>query len=108
MGAEFILPMLSLGEFTLILVTLGLGIVIEALALAIWGTDPVALPSLFEVETIRVGGAYLTIDSILIVAMILIIWCCSACSSATLGGDGRCAPPRSIPRWRHHSASTCR
>ena len=71
MGAGFILPMLSLGEFTLILVTLGLGIVIEALALAIWGTDPVALPSLFEVETIRVGGAYLTIDSILIVAMIL-------------------------------------
>jgi branched-chain amino acid transport system permease protein len=72
MGAGFILPMLRLGEFTLILVTLGLGIVIEALALAIWGTDPLALPSLFEVETIRVGGAYLTIDSILIVSAIVL------------------------------------
>ncbi len=72
MGAGFILPMLRLGEFTLILVTLGLGIVIEALALAIWGTDPLALPSLFEVETIRLGGAYLTIDSILIVSAIVL------------------------------------
>jgi branched-chain amino acid transport system permease protein len=72
MGAGFILPMLSLGEFTLILVTLGLGIVIEAIALAIWSTDPRSLPSLFDVETIRVGGAYLTIDSILIVSTILL------------------------------------
>ncbi len=72
MGAGFILPMLALGEFTLILVTLGLGIVIEAVALAIWGTDPRALPSLFELETIRIGGAYLSVDSIVIVAMILV------------------------------------
>lgn len=72
MGAAFILPMLSLGEFTLILVTLGLGIVIEAIALAIWGTDPRALPSLFDLETIRVGGAYLSVDSIAIVVMILV------------------------------------
>lgn len=72
MGAAFILPMLRLGEFTLILVTLGLGIVIEAIALGIWGTDPFALPSLFDVETIRIGGAFLTIDSVLIVSAILL------------------------------------
>jgi branched-chain amino acid transport system permease protein len=72
MGTGFILPMLALGEFTLILVTLGLSIVIEALALVIWGTDPRALPSLFDVETVRIGGAYLSVDSILIVGMILL------------------------------------
>ena len=72
MGVGFILPMLALGEFTLILVTLGLGNVIEGIALAVWGTDPRALPSLVDVETVRVGGAYLTIDSILIVGMILV------------------------------------
>jgi branched-chain amino acid transport system permease protein len=72
MGIGFILPMLALGEFTLILVTLGLGNVIEGIALAVWGTDPRALPSLVDVETIRVGGAYLTIDSILIVGMIFV------------------------------------
>jgi branched-chain amino acid transport system permease protein len=72
MGGGFILPMLALGEFTLILVTLGLSIVIQALALVIWGTDPRALPSLFDVETVGIGGAYLSIDSILIVGMILL------------------------------------
>lgn len=72
MGTGFILPMLALGEFTLILITLGLSIVIEALALVIWGTDPRALPSLFDVETVRIGGAYLSVDSILIVGMILL------------------------------------
>jgi len=37
MGVGFVLPMLALGEFTLILVTLGLGNVIEGIALAVWG-----------------------------------------------------------------------
>jgi branched-chain amino acid transport system permease protein len=72
MGVGFILPMLPFGEFTLILVTLGLGNVIEGIALAIWGTDPRALPSLLDLETVRIGGAYLSIDSILIVTMIFV------------------------------------
>jgi branched-chain amino acid transport system permease protein len=72
MGVGFILPMLPFGEFTLILVTLGLGNVIEGIALAIWGTDPRALPSLLDLETVRVGGAYLSVDSILIVTMIVV------------------------------------
>jgi branched-chain amino acid transport system permease protein len=72
MGVGFILPMLPFGEFTLILVTLGLGNVIEGIAVAIWGTDPRALPSLLDLETVRIGGAYLSIDSILIVTMIFV------------------------------------
>jgi len=72
MGAGFILPMLRLGEFTLILITLGLGIVFEAVALIVWGTDPLALSSLIGAEALRVGGASLTIDSVIIIAMIFV------------------------------------
>ena len=72
MGAGFILPMLRLGEFTLILITLGLSIVFEALALIVWGTDPLALSSLIDAEALRVGGASLTIDSVIIIAMIFV------------------------------------
>ena len=72
MGAGFILPMLRLGEFTLILITLGLSIVFEAVALIVWGTDPLALSSLIDAEALRVGGASLTIDSVIIIAMIFV------------------------------------
>lgn len=72
MGAVFILPMLARGEFTLILITLGLSIVIEALAIVQWGTDPVALPSLFALDAIRIHGASLTIDAVIIIGMIVV------------------------------------
>ncbi|HKS60826.1 MAG TPA: branched-chain amino acid ABC transporter permease [Xanthobacteraceae bacterium] len=72
MGAGFILPMLRLGEFTLILITLGLSIVFEAVALIVWGTDPLALSSLIDAEPLRLGGASLTIDSVIIIAMIFV------------------------------------
>jgi len=72
MGAGFILPMLRLGEFTLILITLGLSIVFEAVALIVWGTDPLALSSLIDAEALRLGGASLTIDSVIIIAMIFV------------------------------------
>jgi branched-chain amino acid transport system permease protein len=45
--------------------------VFPAIALAIWGTDPRALPSLLDMDALRVGGAYLSADTILIVTMIL-------------------------------------
>ena len=66
MGAGFILPKLHLGEFTLILITLGLGIIFEALAMIVWGTDPQMLPSLLDTDALRIGGASLTTDSIII------------------------------------------
>ena len=72
MGTVFILPMLRFGEFTLILVTLGLSIVFEALALVQWGTDPVALPSLLNLEPLRVKGASVTIDAVLIIGTIFV------------------------------------
>ena len=72
MGAGFILPMLRLGEVTLILITLGLSIVFEAVALIVWGTDPLALSSLIDAEPLRLGGASLTIDSVIIIAMIFV------------------------------------
>jgi branched-chain amino acid transport system permease protein len=70
MGAGFILPMLRFGEFTLILVTLGLSILFEALALVQWGTDPITLPSLLNLDPLRIGGASVTIDAVLIIGMI--------------------------------------
>jgi branched-chain amino acid transport system permease protein len=70
MGAAFILPMLAHGEFVLILITLGLSIVIEALAIVGWGTDPYSLPSLIDVGALRIFGASLTVDAIIIVVMI--------------------------------------
>lgn len=72
MGAGFILPRLSWGEFTLILITLGLSIVVEALALIAWGTDPQMLPSLIDTDALRVGGASLTMDSLIIIVMIFV------------------------------------
>ena len=73
MGTAFILPMLQFGEFTLILVTLGLSIVFEALALVQWGTDPLALPSLLDLNPVRVGGASITVDALLIIGMIFVV-----------------------------------
>lgn len=72
MGTCFILPKLHLGEFTLILITLGLSIVFEALALITWGTDPQMLPSLIDTDGLRIGGASLTTDSLIIIVMIFV------------------------------------
>lgn len=68
-GRFFILPMLRLGEFTLILVTLGVGILVEAIALIVWGTDPWALPSLLNLDPVSIGGAALSVDSLIIIIM---------------------------------------
>jgi len=68
-GRVFILPILKLGEFRLILVTLGISLFLEAIALLIWGTDPWALPSLLDLEPFRIGGASLSSDSVLIIVM---------------------------------------
>ncbi len=76
MGTVFILPMMRFGEFTLILVTLGLSIVFEALALVQWGTDPIGLPSLFDIPPLRIGGASLTIDALVIITAIFVALFC--------------------------------
>jgi branched-chain amino acid transport system permease protein len=70
-GRFFILPMLPAGEFPLILVTLGVSVVAEALAVLAWGTDPMILDSALAFAPLRVHGATLGADSILIVAVIL-------------------------------------
>jgi branched-chain amino acid transport system permease protein len=70
MGAAFVLPMLRAGEFPLILVTLGVSVVTEALAVVVWGTDPHILDSLLRIEPMRVAGATLTADSLVIMAVI--------------------------------------
>lgn len=72
-GRAFILPMLPAGEFPLILVTLGLSVVIEAAAVVIWGTDPLILDSLLRIEPLRIAGATLGPDSMVIVAVILAV-----------------------------------
>jgi branched-chain amino acid transport system permease protein len=72
MGAGFILPKMHLGEFTLILITLGLGIIFEALAMIVWGTDPRMLPPLLDTDAMRIGGASLTTDSMIIILMIFV------------------------------------
>lgn len=73
MGALFILPVLALGEFTLILVTLGLSIVFEGLAIVTWGTDPLSLPSLFDLRPVRVAGASITVDALIIIGSIFVV-----------------------------------
>lgn len=70
-GRVFILPMLAAGEFPLILVTLGVSVVAEALAVLVWGTDPLILDSALPLQPIRIHGATLGPDSLLIVAVIL-------------------------------------
>ncbi len=71
-GRYLILPLLRMGEFNLILVTLGVSVVCEAAALLVWGTDPWALPSLFQLLPFRINGASLSSDSVLIISMTLV------------------------------------
>jgi len=68
-GRFLILPLLRIGEFNLILVTLGVGVVCEAAAILIWGTDPWALPSLLSLSPLRISGASLSVDSLTIIGM---------------------------------------
>jgi branched-chain amino acid transport system permease protein len=70
MARLFVLPMLRAGEFPLILVTLGLGALIEAVAVVIWGTDPQMVDSLLQIEPLRIMGATLGADSIIIVCVL--------------------------------------
>jgi branched-chain amino acid transport system permease protein len=72
MGTVFILPMLALGEFTLILITLGVGILIEALAVVQWGSEPLSLPSLLNADAFLIFGASLTVDAVIIIVMIFV------------------------------------
>lgn len=72
MARLFVLPMLRAGEFPLILVTLGVGVLIEALAVVFWGTDPQMLDSLLNITPLRVMGATLSSDSISILCVLTV------------------------------------
>jgi branched-chain amino acid transport system permease protein len=52
-------PMRHRPVFTLIMITLGIGFVLEALALLIWGTDPIFLPTFSEDVPLPFFGATL-------------------------------------------------
>jgi branched-chain amino acid transport system permease protein len=70
-GRVFILPMLPAGEFPLILVTLGVSVLAEAVAVLVWGTDPLILDSALAFAPIRIHGATLGPDSLMIMGVIL-------------------------------------
>lgn len=55
--AVVIYPMRNRPVFTQIMLTLGISIIFETLALIIWGTDPLFLPAFSSDEPIPVGGA---------------------------------------------------
>ncbi len=61
-----------MGEFNLILVTLGISVICETAAILIWGTDPWALPSLFRILPFRIGGASLSNDSVIIIVSTIV------------------------------------
>jgi branched-chain amino acid transport system permease protein len=71
-GRFLILPLLRMGEFNLILVTLGVSVVCEAAAMLVWGTDPWALPSLLSLSPLRISGASLSVDSLTIICMTIL------------------------------------
>jgi branched-chain amino acid transport system permease protein len=55
--AVVIYPMRNRPVFTQIMLTLGISIIFETLALMIWGTDPLFLPAFSSDEPIPIGGA---------------------------------------------------
>ncbi len=69
-------PFVGLGGMAWVMSTIGFGIIIQNSALAIWGPTPIVLPSPFGNEVIRIGGAGIVPQEILVLAVSVVTMFC--------------------------------
>lgn len=65
-------PARGASGITLIIITLGLSIALRGMALLIWGTDPVLMPSFSKSGPFYVGGAALSAQSLWIFGLLIV------------------------------------
>lgn len=61
------------GGETAVVATIGLFILIAGVAGAIWGYNPLPFPSLFPLDTLQIGGVYVSVRSIGTIAVLVIV-----------------------------------
>ena len=89
-----------------IIVTLGLLILIEAVAGMIWGGNPKSFPPAFSIQGYDIGGRTVLFspNDLFTVLVVAGWWASSRCSSSARTWACRCALRRSRRRWRGCSA----
>ena len=69
-------PFIGLGGLSWVMSTLGFGIIIQNTALAIWGPSAMVIPSPLGDNVIRIGGAGVLPQEILVVAASVVVMLC--------------------------------
>ncbi len=96
-----IYPARNASPITLIIITIGLSILIKGLAMFMWGKNPLPVPSFIGEKPLRIGGATVVPQSILILAMAVIaVWAMEIFFQKTLTGKAMraCAANRLAAR----------
>ena len=60
-------PMIGEPHFAVLMLTIGLGFVLRAVAGAIWGNEPKALPTPYSGEVIRLGDSFIGYENLAII-----------------------------------------
>ena len=71
-------PMIGEPHFAVLMLTIGLGFVLRAIAGAIWGNDPQVLPTPYSGEVIRIGESVIGYENLAIIlgtaTLCLLLW----------------------------------
>ena len=86
-------PLQAAPQVNALIATIGLWMIFHHGAGWIWGYDPVRFPSLFSSDPLNVLGTRVAQNSLGIIGVSLLVWCCSISSLSTRAPALRCAPP---------------
>ena len=87
-------PFVGRGGMAWVMSTIGFGIIIQNTALAIWGPSPMVLPSPLGDSVLRIGGAGVLPQEVLVLCASIVVMLCSTPSCGAPGSARRCAPWR--------------
>lgn len=69
-------PFIGQGGLAWVMSTIGFGIIIQNIALAIWGPSPMVMPSPLGNEVLRIGGAGVLPQEILVLSVSVVVMLC--------------------------------
>lgn len=69
-------PFVGMGGLAWVMSTIGFGIIIQNTALAIWGPSPMVMPSPLGNEVIRIGGAGILPQEVLVLGSSIVVMLC--------------------------------